>query len=334
MPKIFPYEFAHPQYFYLLILLPLLVYWYYFRKSNYYPSFNVSHDVVAKKYTTLKIKLFKFLPILRIVAFIFIVVALARPQSEMSNSEINTEGIDIVLALDISSSMNARDFKPDRLEAAKSVAMQFIKDRPNDRIGLVVFAGESFTQCPITIDHQILLNLFKDIKNGMVEDGTAIGMGLATAVARLKESKSKTKIVILMTDGVNNTGYIDPESAIKIAKSFNIRVYTIGIGKNGTAPYPVVDQNGNTYFQNMPVEIDTKLLQRIANQTGGVYFRATGNAKLENIYQQIDQLEKSKIKIANYHQKKERFHVFALIALLILLTEIILRNTYLKSVVY
>lgn len=334
MPNIFPYEFASPQYFFLLILLPLLIYWYYFRKSNYYPSFNVSHDIVAKKYTTLKIRLFKLLPILRIIAFIFLVIALARPQSELSSDEINTEGIDIMLALDISTSMSARDFKPDRLEAAKSVAMQFIKDRPNDRIGLVVFAGESFTQCPITIDHQILLNLFKDIKFGMLKDGTAIGMGLTTAVARLKDSQSKTKIIILMSDGVNRDGSISPEQAIRIAKKFNIRVYTIGIGKNGFAPTPMVDPNGNQFIQNMPVEIDTKLLQRIANQTGGVYFRATGNSKLESIYKQIDQLEKSKIKIDNYHQKKERFHIFALIALYILLTELVLRNSYLKSVVY
>ena len=228
--------------------------------------------------------------------------------------------------------MLAKDFEPDRLEAAKKVAMQFIKDRPNDRIGLVVFSGESFTQCPITIDHQVLLNLFKDIQSGMVEDGTAIGMGLATAVARLKESKSKTKVIILMTDGVNNMGYIDPYTSIQIAKTFGVRVYTIGIGKNGNAPYPVKDQNGRTYYQSFPVQIDEPLLRKIAQETGGSYFRATNNNSLKNIYDNIDKLEKSKIKISNYHRKSEHFHVFAFLALFCLMAEFILSKTYLKTI--
>jgi Ca-activated chloride channel family protein len=330
----FPYHFAEPQYFLLLLALPLWVWWYFFREDNYYAAFSIPQDGgVFSHAPTLRVKLMSYLPVLRMLTFLFIVIALARPQSELSDQEISTQGIDIVLSLDISGSMLARDFQPDRLEAAKKVAMQFIKDRPNDRIGLVIFSGESFTQCPITIDHQVLLNLFKDIKSGMVEDGTALGMGLATAVSRLKESKSKTKVIILMTDGVNNMGYIDPETAIQIARTYGIRIYTIGIGKNGMAPYPVMDQNGKMFFQDMPVQIDEALLKRAAQQTGGLYFRATGNDKLKNVYSQIDKLERSKIKISNYHRKNERFHLFLGIAVFCLLLEVLLRNTYLKTLV-
>jgi Ca-activated chloride channel homolog len=330
----FPYHFAHPQYFLLLLAVPLLIWWYFYRKTGYYATFSIPQDGgVFSHEPTWRVRLMKLLPVLRIIAYTFIVFALARPQTELSDQEISTQGIDIILSLDISGSMLARDFQPDRLEAAKKVAMQFIKDRPNDRIGLVIFSGESFTQCPVTIDHQVLLNLFKDIKSGMVEDGTAIGMGLATAAARLKESKSKTKVIILMTDGVNNMGYIDPESAIQIAKTYGIRIYTIGVGRNGTAPYPVMDQNGKTFFQNMPVQIDEALLKRAAQQTGGQYFRATGNDKLKEVYSQIDKLERSKIKISNYHRKAERFHLFLAIAVLALLLEVVLRNTYLKTLV-
>jgi len=333
MLPLFPYTFAHPPYFWLLLTVPVLAYWLYYKRNTYYPTFNIpQHGGVLSQPSTLKVKLLAFLPTLKILAFIFIVTALARPQSALSEKEISTQGIDIVLSLDISGSMLAKDFEPDRLEAAKKVAMNFIKDRPNDRIGLVVFSGESFTQCPITIDHQVLLNLFKDIHSGMVEDGTAIGMGLATAVARLKESKSKSKVIILMTDGVNNMGYIDPYTAIKIAKTFGIRVYTIGIGKNGNAPYPVKDQNGKTFYQSFPVQIDEGLLRKIAKETGGNYFRATGNSSLKSVYSNIDKLEKSKIKINNYHRKSEHFHVFALLALICLLIEFALAKTYLKTI--
>lgn len=333
MIKLFPYTFAHPHFFWLLLLLPLLAYWFYYKRNTYFPSFNVpQHGGVFTQPTSIKVKLLQLLPVLKILAFILFVIALARPQSSLSESEIETQGIDIVLSMDISGSMLARDFEPDRLEAAKKVAMQFIKDRKNDRIGLVVFSGESFTQCPITIDHQVLLNLFKDIHSGMVEDGTAIGMGLATSVARLKESKSKTKVIILMTDGVNNMGFVDPYTAIKIAKSYGIRVYTIGVGKNGMAPYPVKDQNGKTFYQNYPVQIDEPLLRKIAQETGGNYFRATGNASLKEVYKQIDKLEKSKIKISNYHRKSERYHLFLFLALCSLLLEFILSKTYLKTI--
>jgi Ca-activated chloride channel family protein len=333
MTKLFPYTFAHPQYFWLLLAVPFIVYWFYYKRKTFYPSFNIpQHGGVLEQNSSLKVKLLAALPILKILSFIFLVTALARPQSSLSEKEISTQGIDIVLSLDISGSMLAKDFEPDRLEAAKKVAMQFIKDRPNDRIGLVVFSGESFTQCPITIDHQVLLNLFKDIQSGMVEDGTAIGMGLATAVARLKESKSKTKVIILMTDGVNNMGYIDPYTSIQIAKTFGVRVYTIGIGKNGNAPYPVKDQNGRTYYQSFPVQIDEPLLRKIAQETGGSYFRATNNTSLKNIYENIDKLEKSKIKISNYHRKSEHFHVFAFLALFCLMAEFVLSKTYLKTI--
>jgi Ca-activated chloride channel family protein len=333
MTNLFPYTFAHPQYFWLLLALPLLVYWFYYKRKTFHPTFNIpQHGGVLSQPGSLKVKLLSALPALKILAFVFLVTALARPQSALSEKEISTQGIDIVLSLDISGSMLAKDFEPDRLEAAKKVAINFIKDRPNDRIGLVVFSGESFTQCPITIDHQVLLNLFKDIHSGMVEDGTAIGMGLATAVARLKESKSKTKVIILMTDGVNNMGYIDPYTSIQIAKTFGVRVYTIGIGKNGNAPYPVKDQNGKTFYQSFPVQIDEPLLRKIAQETGGSYFRATNNSSLKNIYDNIDKLEKSKIKISNYHRRSEHFHVFAFLALFCLLAEFILSKTYLKTI--
>lgn len=333
MTAIFPYTFAHPNYFWLLLLVPALIYWFYYKRSTYFPTFAIpQHGDVLQQASTLRVRLLQFLPALKITAFILLVTALARPQSSLSESEISTQGIDIVVSLDISGSMLAKDFEPDRLEASKKVTMQFIKERKSDRIGLVVFSGESFTQCPITIDHQVLLNLFKDIHSGMVEDGTAIGMGLATAVARLKESKSKSKVIILMTDGVNNMGYIDPYTAIQIAKTYGIRVYTIGVGKNGTAPYPVKDANGNTFYQNMPVQIDEPLLRKIAQETGGNYYRATNNTSLKKVYENIDKLEKSKIKISNYHRKSERFHLFAFIALFCLLLEFILSKTYLKTI--
>ncbi len=327
------FSFAHPHLLWLLLALPLLAYWFYYKRNTYYPTFSIpQHGGVLTQTDSLKVILFKYLPILKLITYALFIITLARPQSALSENEISTQGIDIVLSLDISGSMLARDFTPDRLEAAKKVAMQFIKERPNDRIGLVVFSGESFTQCPITIDHQVLLNLFKDIKSGMIEDGTAIGMGLATGVARLKESKSKTKVIILMTDGINNMGYIDPYSAIKIAQNYGIRVYTIGIGKMGMAPYPVKDQNGNTFYQNMPVQIDEPLLRKIAAETGGVYYRATDNSNLKSIYSTIDKLEKSKIKVSNYHRRSERYHVFLFLALICLLADFILRNTYFKTI--
>nr|WP_256484255.1 VWA domain-containing protein [Mucilaginibacter flavidus] len=259
-----------------------------------------------------------------------LIAALARPQSSLSWQNSTTEGIDIVIASDISGSMLAEDFEPNRMEAGKNIAIDFIKNRPNDRIGLVIFSGESFTQCPLTIDHDVLINLFKDIKNGMIDDGTAIGMGLATAVNRLKESDAKSKVVILLTDGSNNTGSIPPITAAEIAKQFNIRVYTVGLGTKGMAPYPVQTPMGIQY-QRVPVDVDEVTLGKIADITGGKYFRATNNSTLKNIYEQIDKLEKAKIDVTQYHKKTEMFLPLVVITLLLLLLEFVLKNTVLKG---
>jgi Ca-activated chloride channel family protein len=267
---------------------------------------------------------------LRCLTVIFLVVALARPQSTNNLRNVTTEGIDIMIALDISGSMQAMDFKPNRLEAAKDVAIDFISGRSTDKIGLVVFAAESFTQCPLTIDHAVLTNLFNDIQIGMLQDGTAIGLGLATAVNRIKDSQAKSKVIILLTDGVNNHGEVAPITAAEIAKTFGIRVYTVGVGTQGMAPFPV-----NTVFgqqvQNMEVKIDETMLQNIANMTGGQYFRATNKEKLRNIYQEIDEMEKTKIEVKEYSKRSEEFLPFALIALGLLLFELVLRNTILRN---
>jgi Ca-activated chloride channel homolog len=269
--------------------------------------------------------------VLRSLALIALVTALARPQSALSWQNETTEGIDIMIATDISGSMLSEDFSPNRLEAGKNIAIDFIKNRPGDLIGLVVFSGESFTQCPLTIDHDVLINLFHDIKNGMIDDGTAIGMGLATAVNRLKDSEAKSKVIILLTDGVNNTGSIPPITAAEIAKQFGVRVYTVGLGTNGSAPYPFKDQFGITHYQRIPVEIDEATLGKIASITGGKYFRAKNNTDLSEIYQQIDKMEKVKIAVTRYHKKTEHYLPFAMIALVLLSLEILLSNTYFKG---
>jgi Ca-activated chloride channel homolog len=255
---------------------------------------------------------------------------IARPQATDKFQDITTEGIDIVLTLDISGSMLARDFKPDRLEASKNVATEFISGRPYDRLGLVVFSGESFTQCPLTTDHAVLINLLREIQSGMIEDGTAIGMGLATAVNRIKDSEAKSKVIILLTDGVNNRGEIAPATAAGIAKTYGIRVYTIGVGTQGVAPYPVQTPFGLQY-QNMPVEIDEAILREIAQTTGGKYFRATDNDKLVQVYAEIDKLEKSKIDVRQFNRKEEKFLLPALIAFVLLLLEIIVKKTILRD---
>jgi Ca-activated chloride channel family protein len=324
-------EFADPGFFWLFVLLPLMVAWYIWRAKKLHGSLSVS----ALKGFALPAK--GMVPrlrhlgiILRSLGLTALIIALARPQSSLSWQNTTTEGIDIVIASDISGSMLAEDFRPNRLEAGKNIAIDFIKARPDDRIGLVIFSGESFTQCPLTIDHDVLINLFKDIKNGMVDDGTAIGMGLATAVNRLKESEAKSKVVILLTDGSNNMGAIPPITAAEIAKQFNIRVYTVGIGTKGLAPYPVQTPFGIQY-QRMPVDVDEGTLTKIAGITGGKYFRATNNEKLKSIYEQIDKLEKAKIDVTQYHKKTELFLPFALIALLFLVLEFGLKNTLLKG---
>jgi len=274
--------------------------------------------------------------LLRIITIIMIILILARPQTtdNWQNSEI--EGIDIMLAMDVSTSMLAEDLRPNRIEAAKEVATEFINGRPNDNIGLTIFAGEAFTQCPLTVDHAVLLNLFNGIKcdiaqKGLIEDGTAIGMGVANAVSRLKDSKAKSKVIILLTDGSNNRGDISPSTAADIAKQFGIRVYTIGVGTNGTAPYPMPTYAGVQYV-NVPVEIDEKTLTEIAGATDGNYFRATSTDKLKAVYKEIDQLEKTKLNVKEFSTREEEYQIFAIIAFICILLEIILRNTLLKKI--
>ena len=268
--------------------------------------------------------------VLRVLSIIALIIVFARPQSTDKWEDRKIEGVDIVVALDISGSMLAEDFKPNRIDAAKEIGMEFVSSRPDDRMGLVVFSGESFTQCPLTIDHAVLLNLFSEIKSGMIEDGTAMGTGLATAVNRLKDSKAISKVIILLTDGVNNMGNIAPIAAAEIAKEFGIRVYTVGIGKNGTAPYPFQTPYGIQY-QNMEVKIDEEILQQIAELTGGEYFRATDNNKLREIYKNIDSLEKTQLEVRSYSQPREEFQLIMLLAFALLLLELILKMTVLKN---
>jgi Ca-activated chloride channel family protein len=269
--------------------------------------------------------------IFRIAALALIIVAIARPRSSQDFETTDTEGIDIVLDIDVSTSMLARDFKPDRIGAAKDIAIEFIASRPNDRIGIVVFAGESYTQCPITTDRATLVNLMKEIQTGLIDDGTAIGNGLATAVARLKDSDAKSKVLILLTDGVNNRGEITPQMAAEIAKTYGIRVYTIGVGAMGEAPYPVMTPWG-VQVQNVPVEIDEKLLEDIANQTGGKYFRATDNTKLLEIYNEINKMEKNLITTDSFPVYTEKFMIFALWALFALLAEFVFKYLILRRI--
>ena len=269
--------------------------------------------------------------VLRVACITLLSVALARPQLTNRWSSESTEGIDIMMALDISGTMQAEDLKPNRLEAAKQVASDFVIARPNDQIGLVVFAGESFTQCPLTTDHAVLINLFKSVKFGMIEDGTAIGLGLANAVNRMKDSKTKSKVIILLTDGSNNRGEIDPQTAAEIAKTYGIRVYAIGVGSHGQARVPVQTPVGVQYMM-MDSEFDESTLQRIASTTGGQYFRATDNSSLKSIYEQIDQLEKTKLRVREYAKHTDIFPPFLLAALLCLIAEIILRYFVLRTV--
>ncbi|KRO63419.1 MAG: aerotolerance regulator BatA [Cryomorphaceae bacterium BACL11 MAG-121015-bin20] len=325
------YTFVNREFFYLLII-PIAILIWYILKYKFVSStilFSDTHSI--SKTITLKQRLRHLPYLLKIIATALLIIAIARPQSTANWEESTTEGIDIVLAMDISGSMLARDLKPDRLEASKDVAMDFISKRKNDRVGLVIFAGESFTQCPLTTDHNVLLNLFKDVKSGMVEDGTAIGMGLATAVNRLKDSKAISKVIILLTDGVNNSGMVPPLTAAEIAQKFGIRVYTIGVGTEGFAPYPFQTPFGIQY-QDVEVKIDEKTLQDIAILTDGKYFRATNNNSLKEIYKDIDALEKSKIEVTEFHKRSEEFLPFALWALGLLFLGFILQITYLKQI--
>lgn len=324
--------FQHPWLFLLLLVIPAYIAWYVWRRRTSHTTMQVSTlETLDGVRPTWRVRL-RFLPLaLRLLAVALVVVVLARPQSTSSYSDSNTEGIDIVLSMDISGSMKAVDFKPNRLEAAKNVAAKFIAGRPNDNIGLVVFAGESFTQCPLTTDHAVLINLLSDIRTGMLEDGTAIGMGLATAVSRIKESKAKSKVIILLTDGMNNYGAISPEKAAELAQTFGVRVYTIGVGSQGVAQVPVQTAFG-VKMQDMEVKIDEALLQGIADKTGGKYFRATNNKSLESIYEEIDKMEKTIMEVRHYTQRTDEYLPFALAALALLLIEVLLRNTLLRTI--
>jgi len=325
-------EFANPQLFWLLLLLPLALIWHLFKRKEENASLKIpslegftANDLLPK----LKPVLFAF----RLLALAFIIVAMARPQTEdISTRTKTTKGIDIVMAIDVSSSMLARDLKPNRLSALKEVAADFIRQRPNDRIGLVVYAGESYTKTPITSDKSIVLNALKEITYGQLNDGTAIGMGLATSVNRLKESKSISKVIILLTDGVNNSGFIEPQTAADLAVEFDIKTYTIGLGTNGNALSPVAYNDDGSYRYGMrQVEIDEKLLKAIADATGGQYFRATDNKKLEAIYDEINKLEKTEVEEFKYYKYEEKFRPWILLAGGLLIVEWFLRNTLFRS---
>jgi len=326
--------FADKDLRWLFLLLPLLLGWYIWKNRSYNPELKVStvggFDGIQPSFRQYsRHGLFA----LRLTAIALLILVLMRPQSSSSWKDVKTEGIDIVMSLDISSSMLAKDFKPDRLEAAKDVAQDFIDSRPNDRIGLVIFSGESFTQCPLTSDHAVIKNLFAGIHTGMVTDGTAIGNGLATAIARVKDSKAKSKVVILLTDGVNNQGSVAPMTAAEIAKAFNVRVYTIGVGTMGKALSPIgMYPNGQYEYGYLDVNIDEKSLTEIAGLTGGKYFRATDNRKLKDIYKEIDRLEKTIFEEKNFTNKAECFLPFAIAAAVLLLLEFILKNTVFRSI--
>ncbi len=319
--------FAHPYFLLLLLLLPLLIWYFYYQDKQRAVVFRISTtEGIRSIKPSWKVRWRPLLNVLRGIAFVMFVIALARPQKTNVSETIDSEGIDIVLSMDISGSMLAEDFKPNRLDAAKDNALKFIDARPTDRIGLVIFSGESFTQCPITIDHNVLKDQLSQIRSGMLQDGTAIGDGLATAVDRLRDAKGKSRIVILMTDGVNNVGKIGPELALEIAKAYKIRVYTIGVGTEGEALSPVQTPFGERK-QMVPVQIDEPLLKKIAKETGGNYYRATGNSKLESIYKEIDKLEKTSIEVNAFKHYGELFFWFAFTGVIALVLELVLQLT-------
>ncbi len=330
-------EFANKEYFFLLLLIIPYIIWYVMYRKKSEPTLRMG-DTFAFRYApkSWKVRLMPLQPLLRIMAFVLLVTALARPQTQNSWKNKSVEGIDIMLAMDVSTSMLAEDLKPNRIEAAKQVAAEFISGRPNDNIGLTIFAGEAFTQCPMTTDHTSLLNLLQNVRTdiaarGLIQDGTAIGMGLANAVSRLKSSKAKSKVVILLTDGSNNMGDLSPMTSAEIARSLGIRVYTIGVGTNKVAPYPM-PVGGGVQYVNIPVEIDTKTLSDIASATEGDFYRATNTAELHRIYKEIDQLEKSKLNVTRFSKKYDAYQPFAIAAALLLLLEMLLRVTLFRRI--
>lgn len=330
------FNFENPEFFWLLLLLPLAIGWYIWKRNKQTAALKISSTKGFRGNSGLLPKLRPVLFILRLLTLALIITAMARPRTvDVSTQSSSTQGIDIVMAIDVSASMLARDLQPTRLEATKNVAEEFIKDRPADRIGLVVYAGESFTKTPITSDKSIVLDALEGIEyNNVLENGTAIGSGLATAVNRIKDSDAESKVIILLTDGVNNSGFIDPNTASELALEFGIRVYTIGVGSNGMALSPTaILPNGRFQYGNVPVEIDEELLTQIASTTGGKYFRATDNEKLEAIYEEIDALEKTEIEEFRYYNYDEKFRPLVLLAGGLLLLEVLLRMTVFRSFV-
>lgn len=326
-------NFVNPELLLLLLLLPVIGFWYIRRYRQRYATLRMPSLRGVEGISSLRGRLRAVLPLLRSLAFAAIVVALARPQEVLREEEVKAEGIDIFLVMDLSSSMLAQDFKPDRLEVSKRVAAEFVNKRAYDRIGLSVFAGEAFTQCPLTTDHRVVKEFLANLKCGILEDGTAIGMGLATAVNRLKDSESESKVVILLTDGVNNAGYVKPLTAAEIAREFDVKVYTIGVGSTGDALTPVSRRSDGRYIFGLArVEIDEELLRQIADMTDGAYFRATSAESLERIYAEIDQLEKTEIEVTTIKRYSEEFHRFALLGLIFLVLEVVLRYTVFRTI--
>ena len=330
-------EFANKEYLFLLLLVIPYLLWYLMYRKKSEPTMRVA-DTFAYRFApkSWKVRLMPLQMLLRVVAFVMLVIVLARPQTQNSWKNKTVEGIDIMLAIDVSTSMLAEDLKPNRLEAAKQVAAEFISGRPDDNIGLTIFAGEAFTQCPMTTDHSSLLNLLQNVRTdiaarGLIQDGTAIGMGLASAVSRLKDSKAKSKVVILLTDGSNNMGDLSPMTSAEIAKSLGIRVYTIGVGTNKVAPYPMPVAGGVQYV-NVPVEIDTRTLSDIAATTNADFYRATNTGALHEIYKEIDKLEKSKLSVTQFSKRYDAYQPFAAAAALALLLELLLRITVFRRI--
>ncbi len=324
--------FANPKCFWLLLILLPYIVWYIRNHRSVHASIGLSTLAPFKGASTYKVFLQHAMFGVRCLLIATLIVILARPQIRDSWSSARTEGTDIVMALDISTSMLARDFKPDRFEAAKEIAAKFVSGRESDNMGLVIFAGESFTAVPMTTDRRLLANYISDMRMGMLQDGTAIGDGLATAINRIKEGKAKSKSIILLTDGSNNTGNVAPLTAAEIAKKLGIKVYTIGIGTNGNAPYPAENEFGRLTFVNMPVVIDEATLKSIASTTGGKYFRATGNAVLSQIFHEIDALEKSQIDVRNFSHAEDNYLPWAILALLLFVFELVMRNTLLRNI--
>lgn len=323
-------QFANPKYLWLLLIIVPYIVWYIYKNSSLHASVKVSSLMPFRRRSSFKVYLLHGMFALRCLAIAALVVVIARPQTSDNWSTSETEGTDIVLAMDISTSMLARDFKPDRFEAAKEIASRFVAGRENDNMGLVIFAGESFTALPMTTDRGILVNYINDLRMGMLQDGTAIGDGLATSINRIKEGKAKSKSIILLTDGSNNTGNVAPITAAEIAKKNGIKVYTIGVGSQGNAPYPTENEFGRITFVNMPVVIDEASLKKIAETTGGKYYRATGNSVLSEIFNEIDALEKTKIDVRNFTNKNDDFAPWAFLALALLLLELLIRYLILR----